>query len=538
MDDLDIDNQDADLLSSLTTPSSSDSLSPFARLRANTWPLNRFEDAAAAGKPDDEADAAELDAHLHLRSSADGTRSTGSDKAPAPDTAAVGAGTPPGGGGGAVKKTSARRNAWGNNSYADLIQQAINSSPEKRLTLAQIYEWFVQHVPYFKDKGDNNSSAGWKNSVRHNLSLHNRFVRVQNEGTGKSSWWMINMDAKPGKATRRRAASMETKQYEKRRGRVKKSLEEKRMLADGASLGGSMGLMRSPSSPISESTECLYAQQAQDAGHTLAPSPMHTLHALPEGFRSRTGSNASSFGRISPFDEHNNHTPTYSPHPWLADYEHPRLPTDPKSGELAELDNLANSLRLQDQSYGGSPQLSRSASGSGAALTSRGLNTYYSSWNSNNMPEGKPNGADGKQPVNANGYAMSAIHTGIFSGGTFVSLQDAPPAAPPMPAPPLSRSIRPLLMPPPPPGPPGGAPRALPHNLAAVLPADLDTVMDTTGPAVGFDVDVEEVLKQTLNMEGNLDFSYDQLGSYFNGTGPDNKNVPLRYGNQNMWSSS
>lgn len=61
-----------------------------------------------------------------------------------------------------LKKGSSRRNAWGNLSYADLITQAINSSPEKRLTLSQIYEWMVHNVPYFKDKGDNNSSAGWK----------------------------------------------------------------------------------------------------------------------------------------------------------------------------------------------------------------------------------------------------------------------------------------------------------------------------------------------------------------------------------------
>lgn len=62
----------------------------------------------------------------------------------------------------ALKKNSSRRNAWGNLSYADLITQAIGSAPEKRLTLSQIYEWMVQNVPYFKDKGDSNSSAGWK----------------------------------------------------------------------------------------------------------------------------------------------------------------------------------------------------------------------------------------------------------------------------------------------------------------------------------------------------------------------------------------
>lgn len=60
------------------------------------------------------------------------------------------------------KGGSTRRNAWGGMSYADLITSAISSSPERRLTLAQIYDWVVANIPYFKDKGDSNSSAGWK----------------------------------------------------------------------------------------------------------------------------------------------------------------------------------------------------------------------------------------------------------------------------------------------------------------------------------------------------------------------------------------
>lgn len=59
-------------------------------------------------------------------------------------------------------KKSSRKNAWGNLSYADLITQAIQSSSEQRLTLSQIYDWMVSQVPYFRDKGDSNSSAGWK----------------------------------------------------------------------------------------------------------------------------------------------------------------------------------------------------------------------------------------------------------------------------------------------------------------------------------------------------------------------------------------
>ena len=63
---------------------------------------------------------------------------------------------------GASPRKNSRKNAWGNLSYADLITQAIESSPEKRLTLAQVYDWMVKNVHYFKDKGDSTSSAGWK----------------------------------------------------------------------------------------------------------------------------------------------------------------------------------------------------------------------------------------------------------------------------------------------------------------------------------------------------------------------------------------
>ncbi|UJR35132.1 hypothetical protein I4U23_027903 [Adineta vaga] len=89
-----------------------------------------------------------------------------------------------------------RKNAWGNLSYAELISKAITSSAEQRLTLSEIYDWMIKYVPFFRNKVDRISSAGWKNSIRHNLSLHNRFKRVQSEGTGKSSWWMINPDEK------------------------------------------------------------------------------------------------------------------------------------------------------------------------------------------------------------------------------------------------------------------------------------------------------------------------------------------------------
>ena len=44
--------------------------------------------------------------------------------------------------------------------------------------------------------------------MRHNLSLHSRFVKVQNESSGKSSWWTVNLDAKSTRG-RRRSSSVD-----------------------------------------------------------------------------------------------------------------------------------------------------------------------------------------------------------------------------------------------------------------------------------------------------------------------------------------
>ncbi|XP_033635399.1 forkhead box protein O3-like [Asterias rubens] len=224
------------------------------------------------------------------------------------------------------RKNCSRRNAWGNLSYADLITKAIQSAPEQRLTLSQIYDWMVKNVPFFKDKGDSNSSAGWKNSIRHNLSLHSRFVRVQNEGTGKSSWWMINPDAKPGKSSRRRASSMDTSnpKWEKKRGRAKKKVLEEH------------AKWNTSPTPKFEGGE---------------PETSLSL-ALSSEFRSRASSNASSCGRLSPInqmveltDMHDNEAPPMSPGAY--DIGHHTQPYEsPDHLHTDQLTSLAQAMSL------------------------------------------------------------------------------------------------------------------------------------------------------------------------------------------------
>lgn len=95
-----------------------------------------------------------------------------------------------------TKRKFARKNAWGYCSYADLITMALERAPSRQMTLAEIYDWIVANIPFFKDKGDHNSSIGWKNSIRHNLSLHDKFSRVTPTNTTKNigAYWTLVPD--------------------------------------------------------------------------------------------------------------------------------------------------------------------------------------------------------------------------------------------------------------------------------------------------------------------------------------------------------
>ncbi|TPX37171.1 hypothetical protein SmJEL517_g00798 [Synchytrium microbalum] len=76
-------------------------------------------------------------------------------------------------------------------SYATIITYALQTATGGQMTLNDIYEWVMHYYPYFRTAG-----AGWKNSIRHNLSLNRAFVRVPrppNEG-GKGAYWTLDAD--------------------------------------------------------------------------------------------------------------------------------------------------------------------------------------------------------------------------------------------------------------------------------------------------------------------------------------------------------
>jgi hypothetical protein len=90
-------------------------------------------------------------------------------------------------------------------SYIALISMAILTKNDRKILLNEIYDWVIQNFPYYQHRTD----KSWRNSIRHNLSLNECFIKVGKAGNGRGYYWSIHSaninDFKKGDFRRRQA---------------------------------------------------------------------------------------------------------------------------------------------------------------------------------------------------------------------------------------------------------------------------------------------------------------------------------------------